>query len=63
MDLALSVFDPLPVPGERVRLSGNTPRYKVSKVFKEFENPSVEKRRFRQRWDSSPGLSIASLNI
>ena len=28
-------------------------------IFKEFENLSVEKRRFRLRWDSSPGLSIA----
>ena len=27
--------------------------------IKEFENLSVEKRRFRLRWDSSPGLSIA----
>ena len=28
-------------------------------IFKVFENLSVEKRRFRLRWDSSPGLSIA----
>ena len=27
-------------------------------LFKEFENFSVEKRRFRLRWDSSLGLSI-----
>ena len=27
--------------------------------MKEFENLSVEKRRFRLRWDSSPGLSPA----
>ena len=27
--------------------------------IKEFENLSVEKRRFRLRWDSNPGLSIA----
>ena len=28
-------------------------------LLKGFENLSVEKRRFRLRWDSSPGLSIA----
>ena len=31
-------------------------------MFKEFENPSAEKRRFRLRWDSSPGLSIGGSN-
>ena len=31
----------------------------MNSIFKEFENLSVEKRRFRLRWDSSPGLSIA----
>ena len=30
----------------------------MNSIFKEFENLSVEKRRFRLRWDSSPGLSI-----
>ena len=31
----------------------------MNSIFKEFENLSVRKRRFRLRWDSSPGLSIA----
>ena len=31
------------------------------KVFKEFENLSVEKKTPRLRWDSSPGLSIAEV--
>ena len=29
----------------------------MKSIFKEFENLSVEKRRFRMRWDSSPGRS------
>ena len=33
----------------------------INSIFKEFENLSVEKRRFRLRWDTSPGLSIAGL--
>ena len=28
-------------------------------ILKNFENLPVEKRRFRLRWDSRPGLSIA----
>ena len=28
----------------------------MNEIFKEFENISVEKRRFRLRWDSSPDL-------
>ena len=31
----------------------------MNTIFKEFENLSMEKGRFRLRWDSSPGLLIS----